>query len=449
MIFKLRYYLKLILPLSLIFFLGAFVRFFLSPLGFHVDIFSTAAWGEWIYKNNPKDFYEHNIWLYSWPTQPPLVNLVYDFSYWLYQQLVNLFSQIAYFIAINRLAPTKFLWFFDFVKWFGTIRLFETSFNFGYLIIIKLLPILADLLIAIIIYLLAKSLTKTRAILLSAIYLFSPFSFYLSSLWGQYDGVGFLFLILAFISFLSKFSFLSWGLLLLSVGLKPTALIFVPLFIWIFFKQIKQKQKLPTQALNLLIGILVFLIPILIFANKDLLGFINDVLIPKIFYKAEFRLSTNSFNFWHIFIGNRAYGQDYSFIFIPARIWGYGIFLLINLLALKVLKKISLENIFVALFLISFGGWLFLTNMLERYAFAGIVTLLFVSIYKPFLLKYWIILSIIFWLNLYHGWWFPHWLEPLHQILIWQDGLITRLLSVINVIFFFQLIKVAEDQQNS
>lgn len=90
----------------------------LTPQVMHVDIFSQGAWGEWIYTNGPKGFYNFEIWIYSWSTQPPLVNLLYAGTYHLFEFINIAFVNISTTIATYHLASTKFLWWFSFVKKF-------------------------------------------------------------------------------------------------------------------------------------------------------------------------------------------------------------------------------------------------------------------------------------------------------------------------------------------
>lgn len=318
----------------------------------------------------------------------------------------------------------QFAWFLEFVKWFGTSLYKETPFINGFIISMKLIAILADLAIGIIIYFLAKG--NRNRLIYPALYLFSPFSFYLSALWGQYDQTSFLFTLLTFLALYKRKLFLAATFFTISINLKPTSLILIPLFLWIFFKQ---NPKIHTILFSLLICITLVFSSIALFADKSTLLFIQNDLIPKIFFKSEFRLSTNSFNFWRILEGDMHYTQDYPFLFIPAKTWGYLAFLLLNIFAFKRLKTITLENIFTALFIVSAGSWLFVTNMLDRYFFTGIVSMLILCIYKPQLLKYWLVLSIIFWLNLFNHWWYPPSLDFLRQILMGYDWLVTKILS--------------------
>lgn len=419
-------------------FLSAFIfRLSIISLGFHDDIYSNTAWGEWIYRNGPRGFYEAMGWIYSSPTQPPLISLLYDFNHLLYDRLMFLFSTLGVWIATYHLAPTKMIWFFDFSRWFGNSMYGETPFRFGALISMKLVAILADLVIAWVIYLLARGRTA-KPILWSAAYLFSPFSWYLSALWGQYDQTSFLFSLLAFV-FLARRYFL-WAPLFLLIGieLKPTSLIFIPLFLWIYFKQ---KPGMKDIIFGVLSTTAVFAYSIWLFTDRNIVDFIQNELLPKIFAKSEPRISTNAFNFWRIFIGNAAMNQDTILFILPTKVWGYLIFLGTYALSLKLLQKITAENIFRSLFIVGAGGFLFLTNMLDRYFFAGIVFLLVFSIYQKGLFKYWVILSLVFWLNLYNQWWFPGSLGFLRDVLMWQNFFISRILAGVNVVVFIMILR--------
>lgn len=425
----------------IIIFLGGFIlRLAISHLGFHDDLISITGWAEWIYKNGAKGLYANNVWTYSWPTQLPLVNLLYGFNIYLYDILESLLSATGYFIAMHHLGAGHIPWFFDFVKWFGSGLFYaDTPFKTGHLVTIKLAGILADLGIALIIFKVAKRKNINRALLLSSIYLLAPFSWYISALWGQYDQLSTLFLLCSFLLLFKKRLILSPLILFISLQLKPTSLIFIPLFVWIYWKNKPSTRQIIISCVLLA---LIFIYLVTLFTDKNIFVFLYKDFIPRIFLKSEFRVSTNSFNFWHILIGNNALNSNTPFLLIPAQIWGWIIFLVFNIYAVKITKVLKLENIFIAIFLVGAGGWLFLTNMLDRYFFAGVVALLFVSIYKKNLLKYWLILSLIFWLNLYNQWWFPSNLDLLHQVLAWQDGLLTRLFSLVNVIVFLRVVQL-------
>ncbi len=422
----------------LILFVSFILKLLISRLIVHVDLLSNSEWGEWIFFHGPKGFYENNIWTYSWPTQPPLASYIYGFDRYLYYLLLELFRNIGHFIVNYHIAPWHLRFWFAFTTWFDQAKINpEVAFPIGYFMTIKLLPIIADSIIALIIY--SISTDKRRGVFLSSIYLISPFSWYISSLWGQIDQLSFVPLILAFIfESKRKYPILNFLLIALSISIKPTGLILLPLFLYIHFKN---KHNLFITFTGVLSVVLFFVVTTNLFINTNPFIYAKEVLYPKIFLKSEFRVSTNSFNFWRIFIGNKAYGDTMNFLFLPARYWGITMWAIINIFAIKLLKEINLKNVIYAFFIVAAGSWLFMTNMLDRYFFAGIVGGLFVCLYHPNLFKYWFTMSLIFFLNLFNQWWYPESLHLLKQILIWNESLTTRILALINVLFYLIMIR--------
>jgi hypothetical protein len=426
--FSLVQLIKKFLPVFLIFLSAAVLRFAISPIEFHVDMFSNAGWGEWIHKNGPMGFYENSIWVYSWPTQPPLVSLLYGLTSSLYFWTLELLRQSANIIVKYHLAPGHMVWWFNFVIWFDNPLSSEIWFPYGFLISIKSIAIMADIVIAGIIFWLAKKLER-NPVIWSAIYLFSPFTWYLSALWGQYDQVAYLFTLSSFM-LLIKMPGLSPLLMAISISLKPTTVIFAPLYLWMY---LKRKPQVKTIFFGVITSILFTYFTLLVFTSDNLIVFIKEVLIPKIILKSEFRVSTNAYNFWHILTLGKALGHNTRFLFLPAKTWGLMAFALINIKTFMYVKKLNYKNIFISMFVIGAGSWLFMTNMLERYFFAGVVGGLFVTMYQPRLFKYWIIMSLIFWVNLFKGWWFPESFSFLKNAMTVNNGIAGLFLSLANV----------------
>lgn len=419
-----------------ILFLGLVFRIGISWTGFHWDILSLAYWGEWIYRNGTYNFYTNNVWVYSWPTQPPLVNLVYAFDFWFYITLLEFFRWLSSNVVIYTI-PSKLLWWFDFVKWFDSAQYPESYLKIGYFMTIKLVGSLADVIIALVLYLIARKNDPKWALLLTVSYLFSPFSFYISALWGQYDQLSFLFILLAFITISKKWIFISPLMYIISFSLKPTSLILLPLY---SIRFLAAKPKVIAVVFGATAAIAAFIIPAYFFTKKNFFEFVATDLYSKIFFKADFRLTTNAFNFWHILVGNKAEQQNWPFLFIPAVYWGLGIFLILHLISIKLKEQESQKTLFESLFIIGFGGWIFLTTMLDRYAFAGIASGLFVCIWHRNLFKYWLILSLTYWFNLFYGFWFPPQFKIIQDILNWNEGFFTRILSIIITAVYLRMV---------
>ena len=120
-------------------------------------------------------------WYYAPPNYPPIISLIYAYSYWLYDHKYVL-AQIH---NIVKFYPSEFIDYF---------------YKNGYYLTLKLPSIIADLAIGIFIYRIILSITNSykRSLFALSIYLFNPVSILLSSIWGQTDS---LIAIIALLSF--------------------------------------------------------------------------------------------------------------------------------------------------------------------------------------------------------------------------------------------------------
>src|SRR3972149_713728 len=90
--------------LLILIFISAFLfRLWVADKGWHVDMWSNAAWGEWVYEHSPAKFYGNSIWTYSWPTQPPLVNTVYAYNKSWYIEILGRTAWVDY--QLNKIFP--------------------------------------------------------------------------------------------------------------------------------------------------------------------------------------------------------------------------------------------------------------------------------------------------------------------------------------------------------
>lgn len=293
-----------------------------------------------------------------------------------------------------------------------------------------------DVLIGALIFYLAN-INKVSSFKYLLIYLLSPFSWYISSLWGQTDQIS---VFLTLISFLLivKYTIPAIVIFFLGISIKPTVIFLVPLFIFIL---IKNKIRLDKIVIGGLISLFLLFYIFNFFTNVNIIDFTFKILLPRIFDRPP-RLTTNSYNFWHIFALDRGWSDQKNFFWIPANIWSILFYIYINLIAFRLVKVKNNKSMFGAIFTVGFGSWLFLTNMLDRYSFIGIVSCLISSIYNPKIFKYWIILSIIYWLNLYRGWWFPEFIWPLKHLLTTNNYIAGFFLSITNVYIYIKIIQI-------
>jgi len=382
-----------------LFFIAFIFRLAISPLSTHGDLTTQAEWGGWMYKNGPMGLYDWNQWISGyWPNHPPLISLVYLWAYQFHSFLMMCFSNLGNFIALNRLAPTKFLWFFAFTKWFGEAHFENSYFLKGIVLCIKFPMIIADIIIALIVYYLCKkNHVDWKKYVLA--FLFLPFSWYLSALWGQSDQLSFIFLILSFILLNgSKKSWLSPLLFAISINLKPTGLILVPLYLWIWFRQ---RQSIMKLFFGGTIAILFTVFIVSLFTSKPPINYIFHELYTRIFLTLKPIITVDSLNFWRLFVSGKDAAITDDLVIQKITILGYIAYFFVSIVSFSVVKYKKIQSIFASLFISAFGGWLFLTSMHERYLFIGIASLLLLSIYRSKYFPYFIVLSTIYLIGMY------------------------------------------------
>jgi len=423
--------------LSAIIIVALFFRFLLAPITFHQDLLSQAGWGQYIAQTGSNGFYSHNIWIFSWPNHPPLASLYYGYCYKIYLQLSLRLHQSILFLNKTGFSGGNY---YNFVDSFDKLVSPEKPYSLGFLISLKIIPITFDILIGLLIFYLTK-INKKNSFKYLLIYLFSPFSWYLSSLWGQTDQMSFLLTIVSFL-LLTKEPVISIVLFFLGASIKPTSLFLAPLFLFILIKtQVSFKKILLGVIICVALNVLIFRF----FTDVNLIKFTFNTLLPRIFDRPP-RLTTNAYNFWHIFTLDRGWSNKTTFLFLPAIVWSIFLYIFINILSFKFLKQINLKSIIISVFVVSFGSWLFLTDMLDRYSFTGIVSGLILSIYHPKLLKYWLVLSLIYWLNLFRGWWFPESFVGLKYLLTTNNYIAGLFLSLGNVLIYFKMVYILSSE---
>ncbi len=423
-------------------------RIAMTPLGFHGDIITQAGWGKWIYENGMKGFYENDVWIYGWPNHPPIVSMSYGLGFYIYQKLNTAIVVSGNFIALNHLGAGHMPWLYEFAEWWGNAKYIDTPFKIGELISMKLLPIIGDGILAYLIFRIIKKMKNEKTGKLAAIlYLFSPFSWYESGLWGQNDQLGLIFLLLAFLTLTSKKQVWMAPLLMaISIMVKPTAFVYGLLFAWVAIRDRETFKKVVLGGILTAGGY--FLLTTLISPNNFINFNLN--LQKQMFVKGEYWTWVNTFNFWRLIT---PYLTDYrqTILGINLRIWGFLSFIILNLAVFWHYQKRNWDEVLKAIFIIAFGGWMTMTAMHERYLFPAVVTGLILALKNQKLMKYWVVMSLIFSVNLYNGWWFPENFGWLKNILTWgsyYDGLIPRILAGINTFLIIVMVKKIWTEKN-
>lgn len=380
---------RILIPLL---FLAAFlVRIWFVPYWKTGDVLVFQEWGQKLVKLGPRNFYFNQDWYYSFPTQPPLSSLMYGGAFWLFDHkyvLAQMHNSVKFPPAV-------------FVEWFYNME--DPVNKNGYLLLLKLPAILADILLSLVIFKVVFDLTKSRERALGAtsFYLFNPITIFLAGGWGQPESLVALFGLLAFVLLAQDKVYLSTPLFFISLYFKPTWSIFIPLYIFLLFIW---RPKIPHILIGILAVFIIFLGATAPFSGQNILGFTKDVVIHNMLPSAKgtARASISAFNF-HSFVLQIDKSFDYEKIgIIQARTFGLIVFVLINFFTFSYIKRTQ-NRMFaavVALFAIGFGGFLFLTNMLERYFFASFAPIVILLFTKPKILVYILLINIVIFANL-------------------------------------------------
>ena len=415
--------------------IGFLVRIFLIPNGNKGDITAFAEWGQKYWEVGAKDFYFSENWYYTFPTYPPLANLMYAGTYWLFEHNYVM-AQIH---NIVKVIPAAFIIYFNKI-------VSESPFMYreGYFLLLKLPSILADLALAAVIYKLVLQLTKNykKALVGFSLLLFNPASIFVSSVWGQNESLVALFSLTSFVLLVKKKIWLSAPLFFISLYLKPTALVFVPLFI---FSLYLIRPRFSGVLVGVVLSLIVFWLTTSPFKGQlGIFEFTRKIAAENIhpYIKGTARASVSAFNFHTIFLKiDRNFAEDKLFG-IQANSLGITIYIALNLFVFSYLKKQKklLFPMITSLFIIAMGSFLFMTNMLERYFFnalAPMVIVMFVS-FKTFIYAF--LINLVSFANLIWAF-YRRGLDEIDHFFTNYNFLFIRALSLTSVLSFLMIFR--------
>lgn len=323
--------------------------------------------------------------------------------------------------------------------------------------------ILADLIIGIFIYLIVRTkLSEKKGIIASSLFIFNPVMIYNSSFFGQMDSLNNLFFYLS-LYFLSKKSyFLTIFLFFISIFIKLSLLISLPILALVIFISIKDKKKLVFFLMATLISAYILILPVsanpLWFANFLIVnwpGVMQNITVVAFnFWWMVFNpliqigKPINLFNFSEIHLINSPLSQS-VFWGLPLAIWG---FILFFTLSIPIIKKIIVlkdravkpENLFLLFSIITLIGFIFLPKMHDRYMYPVFPLLAtYIGLKQKFLFVF-LSLSLLNFINLYIVW-HPMMIPILsyglmsNHLFQWTISFLTVLVSTI---FYIRSIKI-------
>jgi len=406
-----------------LFLLSLLLRVLLINTAFHGDLNNNISWGN-MALTGLNGFFEKKGFDYSIPNQPPLYILLFALTSFLYKTIANLSWYLNNRIGIF---PSSFIWFWQ---------------QNAMTILVKLPSIFADLGIGVLIYKTTKYLKLNTN--LTFLWLFNPITFYNSSIWGQTDPiVNFLGLTSVYFliknprpsSQVNKNLIYSMFFLTLSLLFKGSLVIFVPILLTY---AILQKYNFGSWIKAVLISSAVAILIIVWFhSNLDLPIWIINLYTKQILPGEIGNLSANAFNFWYLINPGKVL-DSVKYFGLSARLWGYSITItFIAIIIFKLRQDKSIKALLYSLAMTAFASFLFMTRIHERYLYPFFPLATILIGFIPELIFPYIILSIIFLLNMYNLFWAPG-IPALENIL--RTTQFTSILAVINLVIFVILL---------
>lgn len=394
------------------------------------DVNNHMVWAKDLMLRGPNNFYEtisSNVFASLTPNYPPLA--IYIFAAMRY--LNPLIHGLYWWLNITfSFIPSNLIFFLEKTVFLAALM--------------KVPAILADIGIALTVFIFAKKIIPKNSkgqILAASLILFNPAFIFNSALWGQIDSIPIFFVLLSsYFLLYSRKDIISSMLFLAAILVKPTIIIFLPVYIIVFVK----KYGIKKSIINLLLTNIVFCLSFFPFAsNKNIFLYPYQVYYEKILLAQSLSFVTNgAFNFWVLITKLNGIKDTTAFLFgISYRTLSYLIASTIGFLAILpiVRGRKTVGNYFTAIFLVGFAAFLFLTKMHERYSLLPLVFLLILSLKRKNLTKWFIFMSIMSFVNHYNSWPVPK-IEFFFKVInnIWFISAI----SVINVAVFFYLYKM-------
>ena len=250
--------------------------------------------------------------------------------------------------------------------------------------LIKLVPMLADLGTAYLVYLFSKKkFSEGTSLILAGLYALNPLVILDSSIWGQTDSVFTLAVILTCYLCMEEKRIQAYFVYIVGVLIKPQAIMFAPILIYTIIEQVFLKnfnwQKFKKDLIGGLAAIVVM------FGLTAPFG-LGKVISQYVDTMGSYEYcSINAYNFWAMFGKNWASQNDR---FLGIKYSTYGSLAIVAAIALSAwlfFKKMKEDKskYFVSMAVICSTMFLFSVRMHERYLFPAIVLVLFAFLAKP------------------------------------------------------------------
>ncbi|MFC1649243.1 hypothetical protein ACFL2C_00835 [Patescibacteria group bacterium] len=397
--------------------IGFVFRLLLFDVAHHGDLNNNISWGKELWNRGIVDYYGSSYsedWPYSAPNQPPLYILTYATTSYLYDSIDSSIRSVNDKV---RIFPSNLVWFWE---------------SSGMRLCVKLPSILADVGIAWLIYKYFQKKDAKKALILCALWLFNPISWYNSSVWGQNDAIVNFFGMLAIFALLSKRLAKTSLWYSMSFVFKGSILVFGPILGIFAFRQTYGVRKWLKAILVFVLVVTitsVWFMPSAYFPVWLVDLYQNRILPGEIGY-----LTANAFNFWWLIDSGKTLDST-VYLGLSARVWGLlfmsTVYLYVGIRTWK--GKLNDKNLFLSLVLISLATFLFMTRVHERYLYPVFPIATLGLFYFRWLIIPYVVLSVVYLLNMYHLFFAP---SILMVEKLFTQNYFTHLLVAVNLIVF-------------
>lgn len=357
------------------------------------DLENYAIWGIYSRQFGFSGFYDFlSFGNYARPDYPPLAMILFWFVRLVWEVLFSIFWRINILLPAF---PSNFITWFD---------------HEGFLFLLKLPGLVADFAIGVVLFKYIKEkFDKNKALLAASLYWFNPATIYVSSMWGQVDGLVIFFALLSLISLEKKKSVLGLSFFVVSILVKPTMLMVAPIVIYFIYKnRIKFVEIFKSVTISLSLSLLVasFFAPggITNSANWLFNNYINRF-IPAGAMVLPY-IQVRAFNFWTLVTGSD-FTKDTQFWNGVTLFW-WALVLSAIVVCLILFRLIKRGNPWLAAVLLVMATFLFLPRVHERYLQPAIALLIPVVIRYPKLLWIFFVVVLLHFFNLYAAWQVPY-----------------------------------------
>jgi hypothetical protein len=330
--------------------------------------------------------------------------------------------------------------------------------------LLKLVPTLADAGVGLMLFLLVRRFAGTSAALLAAaVFLLNPASVFLTAIWGQWDSVSFLVVLIALWALVHGDGEFAFPLLTYAVLIKPNLAVVVPFFAIAFVldqllpdartnmygRASWNGERLRTALLRLAVAVVTSLAVLLLVLRPFNVGI---PLIPArwdLFQRLGYALnyypnaSSGAFNIWSLLstpLPLAARLDNEILVFgISDRFFGIGMFALAYAgICLAYLCRRSFVSLAWACLAATLASFMLLTRGHERYLFPAVGFAALIAVWSPRLLLAYIGLTCTYLANLY--WVYNFYYPVAHVPLLYSSLLLVHVVSALNLLLTLYLL---------